>query len=154
MAASAARATRATRATRAAGASAGRSAAPELTVIDRADRVRRVTPTAVALTLMVSLIAFAALSVQISLIHRQQHLDSIRNEINEIQLANKELRAQESRLQAPAEILRIARDELGMVEARPPELVTPAVESVAATPPDTVPGSAPTSVPDTTSTDG
>ena len=124
---------------------------PALTVIDRTDRVRRVTPMAVIVTVLVSIVAFAALSVQISLIHRQQQLDSIRSEINEVQLANKELRAKESRLQAPAEILRIARDELGMVEARPPELVTPAVESVAPAPPaDTTP----TTVPVTTSTDG
>jgi cell division protein FtsL len=101
-------------------------------VVDRPRR--RVTPTAVLVAVLASALAFGALSVQISLIHRQQRLDSIRAEITEVQLSNKELRQQESRLQAPAEILRIARDELGMVESKPPELVTPAVETVGATP--------------------
>lgn len=100
---------------------------------------RRITPTMVVATVLALAVAFGALSVQISLIHRQQRLDSVRAEITEVQQANKELRQKESRLQAPAEILRIARDELGMVESKPPELVTPAVETVGA-----IEGTAPT----------
>jgi len=49
-----------------------------------------------------------------------------------------------------SEILRIARDELGMVESKPPELVTPAVETVGAVDPAAAPGSSSTSE----STDG
>lgn len=92
----------------------------------------RITPAAMMFAAMFVAVAFGALSVQISLIHRQQQLDGIRAEITEVQMANKELRQTESRLQAPAEILRIARDELGMVESKPPELVTPAVQTVGA----------------------
>lgn len=92
----------------------------------------RITPTAVLSALVVAGIVFGALAVQISLIGRQQHLDTLRAEITDIQKENKELRQAESRLQAPAEILRIARDERGMVESRPAELVTPAERRVAA----------------------
>lgn len=96
---------------------------------------RRFRPVVVLVTLCVAAVAFGSLAVQVSLIHRQQRLDAIRAEITAIQQENKELRERESRLQAPAEILRIARDELGMVESRPPELVTPLVERVAAAAP-------------------
>ena len=102
---------------------------PALEVVDRPHRI---TPTAILITVLALALAFGALSIQISLIHRQQRLDAVRSEITELQLANKELRQKESRLQAPAEILRIARDELGMVESKPPGLVTPAVETVGA----------------------
>ncbi|HNI34574.1 MAG TPA: septum formation initiator family protein [Microthrixaceae bacterium] len=104
----------------------------ELEVVARPSR--RITPTAVLVALFAAGVAFTALSVQISLIHRQQQLDAVRSEITDLQLANKELRQKESRLQAPAEVLRIARDELGMVEAKPAELVTPATEVVGIAP--------------------
>jgi cell division protein FtsL len=112
-------------------AAPAKRARPDLAVVPRR---RIVSPTSVIVTLLVCGLAFAALSVQISLIHRQQRLDAVRSDITEVQMANKELRQKESRLQAPAEILRIARDELGMVESKPPELVTPAVETVGAAP--------------------
>ena len=89
-----------------------------------------------------TLVAFGSMGVQISLIHRQQRLDRLNEQIDAIQMENKELRQTESRLQSPSEILRIARDELGMVESRPPELVTPAAEVVApagVTVPTTIP---------------
>ena len=75
---------------------------------------------------------------------------TVRTEITELQQSNKELRQKERRLQTPSEILRIARDELGMVESKPPELVTPAVETVGAVDPAAAPGSSSTSE----STDG
>lgn len=106
-----------------------RSARPELEVVERRPRVTR---TAVLVTLGAVAVAFGTLSIQISLIHRQQQLDTVRSQITDIQLANKQLREQESRLQSPSEILRIARDDLGMVEARPAELVTPPTQTVGA----------------------
>ena len=60
-------------------------------VLDRNDRPRRVTPTAIAITLMACAVVFGALSVQISLIHRQQQLDALRADITETQMKNKEL---------------------------------------------------------------
>jgi len=123
-------------------APAGTKAERRLEVIDRSDRRRRITPTAVLVAVLASALAFGALSVQISLIHRQQRLDGIRSEITKVQLANKELRQKESRLQAPAEILRIARDDLGMVESKPPELVTPRTETVGGPTDTTAPGAA------------
>jgi len=104
---------------------------PRLEVVERRPRITR---TAVLVAVLAAALAFGALSVQISLIHRQQRLDAVRAEITDLQLANKELRQKESSLQSPSEILRIARDELGMVEAKPPELVAPATETVGAAP--------------------
>lgn len=111
----------------------GRAERRRLAAVDRPPS--RITPTAVLAALLVAGIVFGALAMQISLIGRQQRLDSLRAEITEIQKENKELRQAESRLQAPAEILRIARDERGMVESRPAELVTPAERRIAATSP-------------------
>mgnify|MGYP000638551467 CR=1 FL=1 len=45
-------------------------------------------------------------------------LDAIRQRVSDIQEQNKELRQRESRLQAPSEILRIARDDLASAESR------------------------------------
>lgn len=137
MAGSTARTT--TRATKAAPSTSRQpTGAAKLEVVERR---RRFTPTFFLVAILASAVAFGALSVQISLIHRQQRLDRIRSQITEIQMENKELRRRESRLQAPAEILRIARDELGMVEAKPPALVTPEVQTVGAPAPTTPDGS-------------
>lgn len=105
----------------------------------------RITPAAIVAVLLVAGVVFSALAVQISLIDRQRRLDVLRAEITEVQKENKELRQAESRLQAPAEILRIARDERGMVESRPAALVTPAERRVApaTTPTDGSPDSSP-----------
>lgn len=129
---------------RAGRSSAARAEAPEAAPSPRPGRARRrqlaaverpparISPTAVVAVVAVAAIVFGALAVQISLIGRQRELDVLRAEITEIQKANKELRQAESRLQAPAEILRIARDERGMVESRPAALVTPPERRVAA----------------------
>ena len=117
----------------------------DLKVVERTS-VRRVTPTAIVIAVLGAALAFGALSIQISLIHRQQQLDSLRTEINETQIANKELRQRESTLQSPAEILRIAANDLGMVESKSPELVTPTHETVGAVAAFS-PATAPVSVP-------
>ncbi|NLA36109.1 MAG: hypothetical protein GX868_10555 [Actinobacteria bacterium] len=109
---------------------------PEFHVIERAERVRRARPLVVIAVAVFAATAFGALAMQISMINRQQSLDTVRSEINEIQEENKTLRQRESLLQAPAEILRIAEAELGMVKARDAEIVVPA-KRVIGTPPAT-----------------
>lgn len=110
---------------------------PEFKVIERAERVRRVRPLVVVAVAVFAATAFGALTMQISMINRQQRLDAIRSEINQVQEENKTLRQRESLLQAPSEILRIAETELGMVKAREAEMVVPATR-VIGTPPEAV----------------
>lgn len=111
-------------------ASKGERATPKLAAVAPRARVRRVTPLAMLVTSAVVAVSFAAMFTQISLINRQQQLDALRHQISETQNANKELRQRESSLQSPAEILRIARDDLHMVESKPAALVTPEPEIV------------------------
>ncbi|MCB1284165.1 MAG: cell division protein FtsL [Microthrixaceae bacterium] len=99
---------------------------PELTVHQRAETVRRVRPIVMVSMLVFVAITFGAVGLQIRMVQRQQRLDSVRSEINRIQEENKSLRQHESMLQSTSEILRIAETELGMVQARPSEIVTPA----------------------------
>lgn len=106
---------------------------PDLEVIERSDRVRRARPIVVLAILAAAGVAFGSLVVQISMINRQQQLDSIRTEISRVQEDNKSLRQREGRLQSSSEILRIAEEELGMVKAKQAELVIPAQRSVGVT---------------------
>ena len=106
---------------------------PELEVIERSNRVRRARPIVVLAIMAAAAVAFGSLVVQISMINRQQQLDSIRTEISRVQEDNKSLRQREGRLQSSSEILRIAEEELGMVKAKQAELVIPAQRSVGAT---------------------
>lgn len=112
------------------GARAVEKAQPKLAAVTSRGRVRRVTPLAMVVTSAVVAVSFAAMFTQISLINRQQQLDGLRHQISETQNANKELRQRESSLQSPVEILRIAREDLHMVESKPAALVTPEPEVV------------------------
>lgn len=107
---------------------------PDLALHQRPEKARRIHPMAVLAVSVFVMTAFGALFMQISMINRQQQLDVIRTEINTIQEQNKSLRQRESLLQAPAEILRIAESELGMVKAKEAEIVAPA-KRVIGTPP-------------------
>jgi len=123
---------------------------PELEIVGRARR--RFARPAITISITVVAVVFGSLAVQVSLIHRQQRLDQIHTEINNLQLANKELSQQEGDLQSPPEILRRAK-KFGMVEGKPAELVTPQADTIAALPsthspsPTANPPSATTSVP-------
>lgn len=107
---------------------------PEFRVVERAERVRRVRPLVAIAVGLFAATAFGALAMQISMINRQQQLDAIRSELNGIQEENKTLRQRESLLQSPAEILRIAEAELGMVKAREAEMVVPATRVIGVSP--------------------
>lgn len=113
----------------------------DLSVV-RGERVRRYRPLVLAAVAVYALAAFAAVGMQISTINRGHQLDRIRSEIADIQERNKVLRQRESLLQAPAEILRIAEDELGMVKARESEVVVPATRVIGTPPAESTTGTA------------
>ncbi|HMS12251.1 MAG TPA: hypothetical protein PKD80_04055 [Microthrixaceae bacterium] len=120
-----------------------RARRPDLRVVDR--RQRPLSGVALSVALIVVLFVFTALAAHISLIERQRQLDSVRADITAAQGRREELLRRESQLQSPEEVLRLAKDRLGMVPAAEPELVPPSIVVIGPGPttPTTVPAEAP-----------
>jgi cell division protein FtsL len=77
-------------------------------------------------TALVFLVLFAAAVIQIQLIGGQRQLDRIEARITDAQNRQDTLRQKEASLRSPAQITQIATEQLGMVHAAPPVMVTPA----------------------------
>ena len=106
-----------------------RSARPSLKVIEHRPLLRRIPwSVATALVFVVGFL-FMALWTHVALIGGQQRLDDLHEEIRAGHVRQEKLRRQESQLGSPGEILRVARDELGMIREPEFELVAP-VQSV------------------------
>ena len=104
--------------------------------------------TAVWIGILIVLVLFVAASLQIRLISGQRRLDVIEGKIETARIRRDELRRREADLRSPAQIAQTATDQLHMVHAAPPLLVTPTIRSIgsptAAAPPiDATAGTSP-----------
>lgn len=88
------------------------------------------------LAVILSVVAIVALGsmLQARLIAGQRHLDEVNRRIEESRIRRDELRRREAGLRSPAQIAQIASDDLGMVRAAPPALVTPRPLRIGPTP--------------------
>ncbi|MBK6669964.1 MAG: hypothetical protein IPG46_09945 [Actinobacteria bacterium] len=119
-----------------------RARRPDLRVVDRRQRPLVALPSAWPSS---SCSSCSPHWRRISLIERQRQLDSVRADITAAQGRREELLRRESQLQSPEEVLRLAKDRLGMVPAAEPELVPPSIVVIGPGPttPTTVPAEAP-----------
>jgi len=74
---------------------------------------------------LVVLVMLATAAVHIALISGQRKLDRLDVEISAARRVQESLRRSETELKSPAEVQRIATEQLGMVPAAPPQLVSP-----------------------------
>jgi cell division protein FtsL len=108
-----------------------------------ATRTRSRVGMAIWSVVLVFVVLFAAAAIQIRLISGQRQLDRIEQRISDAQVRQDSLRQKEASLRSPAQITQIAADQLGMVHAAPPLMVSPDVPHLGtATPATTIPGGA------------
>lgn len=81
--------------------------------------------------------AFAAVGINVARVEGQRRLDSVHSELATEQARTDALRRRESKIQSPAEVVRIATEELGLIPAAAPVAVAAPAQVVA--PPATSP---------------
>lgn len=89
--------------------------------------------------------AFAAVGINVARVEGQRRLDGVNLEINSERARADALRRREAKIQSPAEVVRIASEELGLVPAAPPVMV--AAPAWVVSPPTTVVPSPQTTAP-------
>ena len=108
---------------------ARRSDRPRLRIV-----VQPVRPSRWAISVMVTaaIAAFAAVGINVARVEGQRRLDSVHTELATEQARTDALRRKESKIQSPAEVVRIATEELGLIPAAapvavaaPPQVVAP-----------------------------
>jgi len=105
---------------------------------------RRRVPTAVWVVAAVFAVLFTAATIQSYLITGQRTLDRLQKQINDAKLQQDDLRRKEIDLRSPAQVAQTAMNDLKMVHAAPPVLLTPEPRVIgSATPQTTVPTPAP-----------
>lgn len=102
---------------------AGDRARPKLEVLEHVAWWRRVSWAEVVAAAVLVAVLFSALLLHVSMIGAQEQLDRAQEQVREARLEQEQLRRAESQLTSPGEVLAIAGNELGMVEAAPPEFV-------------------------------
>jgi len=118
---------------------AKRSTHPRLRIV-----VEPVRPSRWAMSVMITaaIAAFAAVGINVARVEGQRRLDSVHAELAAEQARTDALRRRESKIQSPAEVVRIATEELGLIPAAAPVAVAAPPQVVA--PPETgATGSAP-----------
>lgn len=111
---------------------------------------------AVSVMLTAAIAAFAAVGINVARVEGQRRLDRVHAELAAEQARTDALHRRESKIQSPAEVVRIATEELGLIPAAPPVAVAAPAQVVA--PPATSPaptgptGAASTDQPPTTPT--
>lgn len=96
---------------------------------------RRRLSAALWLVLALFAVIVAAAGLQIRLITGQRQLDRLEGRIANAQVRQYNLRQQEAMLRSPAQITQIAANDLGMVQAAPPALITPPPQVLGASEP-------------------
>ena len=95
-----------------------------------ASRSRTRVGMAIWSVVLIFVVLFAAAAIQIRLISGQRQLDRIEQRISDAQVRQDSLRQKEASLRSPAQITQIAADQLGMVHAAPPLMVSPAAQFI------------------------
>lgn len=96
---------------------------PRLEVVEHVAWWRRVSWWELGTGLLLVGVLFAALSLHVAMIGDQERLDRLQQQVDVERTRQEELRRAESQLTSPGEVLAIARDELGMVDAASPEFI-------------------------------
>lgn len=96
---------------------------PNLEVLEHVSWWRRVSWAEVAAAAVLVVVLFSALMLHVSMIGAQERLDEVQAQVQQARLEQEQLRRAESQLTSPGKVLAIAGNELGMVEAAPPEFV-------------------------------
>ena len=110
------------------------------------DRRRRV-PTAVWVVAAVFAVFFTAATIQSYLITGQRTLDHLQKQIDQAKLRQDDLRRSEIDLRSPAQVAQTAMNDLKMVHAAPPVLLTPEPVVIGSATPQTAPQTDPSTAP-------